>query len=146
MTVTLLIVNGNTVVSRATGRPMTVQDKPKLEQDINRLLSIARQSNGEGADLDALMGPIPSSPFALSSKVQRNVRQAITVLQAIQTQYQFGSRSAAELLQKIAQMFVFPAANDNGDQSRTSYYLRVDTQSAAGALISSTLLLSPPGL
>ncbi len=140
MTRTFLIRDGDVVIRRSSGRLEFVVDKPKAEQDLNRLLAL---DTPWGAGLDALIGLVPSSEFALSARVQQNIRRSFDELVRLQRGSQLADRTTAERLSSLQRMFVTPA-RAGGSTAKTGYSLRVDALTVRGELIKTGGVLATP--
>lgn len=133
MTQTIQLINGDWNIDTRTGRPIMVQDKPKLEQDLFECLSIEVQSNGFGCGIDSAVA-VESDPYSIQAQIQRAVRQGIGRFQGLQDQYQRADRSPAEQVAAIAAIRSVPVnPAEASAEAKTSYYFRVDVVSAAGA-------------
>jgi len=123
--------DGNVEINGATGRPVTVTGPAKADQDLRQLITLAQQSDGTYAGLDDVLGRVPESTAALSSAIQRRVRQAFARLQQLQNQSGRAQRTDDEVFSRIARMFVIEATID-GVQSKTGYLLRVEALTLDG--------------
>lgn len=130
MTRTIKVTNGDWTIDRRTGRPVMIEGKDKLKQDIRECLSIATQPNGYGAGLDDLIG-MDADPFSVQSQVQRAVRRSVVALQRLQEQFQLAERSAEERIASVTAIRVQPA-NIGGQTSKVAFSFRVDVTSVAG--------------
>lgn len=124
---------GDWVLDTKTGRPQTVSDRAKLEQDIQENLSIATQPNGFGAGLDALIGQ-DVDPFVFRLQVQQQVRSSIAAMQGLQSQYLFAQRPATEQIAAITNLVV-TEANLGLGLARTAYAFVLAVRPVQGTAI-----------
>jgi len=141
MTYTFQVRNGDYVLSKATGRPARLSDRPKASQAMARLLGIEAPM---GAGIDELIGTVPESSFALSAEIQTNIRDAFARVVSIQSLNQVAQRNIYERLASIAAMFVRPAEFVVGQTSKTGYVLKVDVLTVAGQTVNLTRSLVLP--
>ena len=136
MTTTFTITNGDVVLDRRNGRPVTVADREKVRQDVAETLSVERQPSGFGAGLVELSGRV-GSPFALQAEIGRRVRQAIRALQVLQRRYHWAQRLNEERMLGIGQLVVGLGRDPKtGAESKTDFVFRVDVVTVEGSTVS----------
>jgi hypothetical protein len=139
---TLLIKNGDWVINPANGRPVTVSDRQKLEQDLQEDLSIAVQTNGFGAGLDGLIGE-ETETFQFQLQVQRAVRASIATMQRLQTQFLAAQRPNTERIQGISALSIQPVDLGSGTISKTAYAFNLRVRPVQGSVITLAATLVP---
>lgn len=130
MTSTFKIVRGDVVIDRTTGRPVQVENREKLRQDVAQLLTQRPNSDGFGAGLDDLIG-IPTDPYTIRAQISRNIRASVRVMQQLQDQFHYTKRTKEERLQTIASLTV-GESQQNGQPARTTFAFRLSVLSVAG--------------
>lgn len=130
MSRTMQVVNGDWVLDRRTGRPVTVSGRDKLRQDIGESLTVATQPTGFGAGLDALIGQ-DVDPAGFRIEVQRAIRDAVRALQRLQDRYLSDQRPANERVAGVSTLSV-GLVNLGGGTARTGYSFRVSVRPVAG--------------
>lgn len=138
MTRTFRIRDGDVVIRNSSGRLDMVEDAEKARQSMDRLLAL---DEPQGAGLNRLIGSTVDDSYALSARIQRQVRAAFTRLVMAQRGNQLASRTDEERLSSIQRMYVSPI-NAGGGNSKTGYTFRVDALTVAGEQVpaGSTLL------
>jgi hypothetical protein len=77
MAKTFLIVGGDVVTDKSTGRNHMIEGAQKARQDFGELLSIEVQSNGFGGGLVTLVGSVPDSPTSMAFQVMQRITSAV---------------------------------------------------------------------
>jgi hypothetical protein len=142
MTSTFKVVRGDVVIDRTTGRPVQIEGRVKLRQDVAQLLTQQPNAEGFGAGLDDLIG-IPSDPFSIRAQISRNIRASIRAMQQLQDRFHFTARTDQERLQSIASLTVGEAQQD-GQVARTTFAFRLSVRSVAGIEVPVTGQLVTP--
>jgi hypothetical protein len=136
MTTTIKIVNGDWVIDRRTGRPVTVADGEKLRQDVRENLTIARQPNGFGAGLEDIVGVV-EDPFVIRSLIQQRIRESTNTMQRLQDRTQRGQRPANERIQRIEKLDVYPTTIGGGNvKTGFAFSLQVRSEAGTTAIVS----------
>lgn len=125
-----LVINGDIVLSAATGRFTMLSGTPKLTQALRRNLNTIQQPDGTGAGFDDLIGQ-PSDPFEMRNEISTRLADSVAAMKKAQ-QIQLGQRDPAEILSKVTNLTVFPATTDASGNiiDKTTYVYRVDVESA----------------
>jgi len=131
MTNTFQIVDGDVVISTATGQPYMVEEKEKLRQDVRQLLAQDTDEDGFGASLDRIVGTVPSDPTLTRADIAQGIRDSVRVLQALQDEFQSGYRTPEERLLEIVNLTV-NQIRQGTQLSKTGFLFRLDVLSVAG--------------
>jgi hypothetical protein len=135
VTSTYQIANGDIVLNRATGQVSMVSDLVKAKQDVRENILIDIQTdNGFGAGLTEMIGDLPSdeiTPGTINFNFGYRVQRAFQRMIQLQRSYQFGQRTALELINKILFIRAEPSKTDP-----TLYRFLIRLQTLAGARVS----------
>lgn len=107
MTQTFQIVNGDVVLSSATGRPLMVTGNAKLRQDLQEAGTIETQPNGFGFGLQSIIGLVGDS-VSLKVEISRRIRDGITSMIRLQQQVQRAQRTSDEIIARLVRLVVAP--------------------------------------
>jgi hypothetical protein len=77
MAQTFKVVDGDIVISGATGRPTLISGATKLRQDIKEFFTVDILPNGFGSGLEQLIGVVESSPDMFMSMGDRQIRDGL---------------------------------------------------------------------
>jgi hypothetical protein len=125
MAQTLKVVNGDVVVSSATGRPTLISGSPKLSQDIYEFFTVDVQPNGFGAGLEQLIGIVEVSPDMFMSMGDRQIREGfVRFLGLINNNPKIG-RTPSE---QIANITNITFSVDNTDPTRFYFNANIVTR------------------
>lgn len=141
MTKTFKVQNGDILFSSANGRPLSIEGREKLSQDIKENLEIEQLPDGTGAGLDALIGVIGDS-YSLRAELSRRLNVSAEALKKLQNTIQQFDRTRNEKIARIVAINIFPLANQNSSKiEQTSFAYRIDFLSEEGeaSLITGTI-------
>lgn len=131
MTITFMIKNGDILHSSSTGRPLTVADGPKFDQDVRETLDNEVQPDGTGAGLDGVITFI-GDVFSIRAEIARRVNDAFAAYKQTQNVIQRFDRTPAERFSRVVQVTTLPLRDSQtGNISQTAYAYRVDVLSDA---------------
>jgi hypothetical protein len=135
MTSTYKILNGDISINPSNGHPDIVSDLLKIKQDVKELLLIDIQTdNGFGSSLIDMIGSLPDddlSPGSINFHFSMKIQNAFNRLIQLQRMFQFGQRTALELIDKILLIRAEPSRTDP-----TLYRFLVRIKVLAGSTIS----------
>lgn len=143
VTRTILIESGDWAWDESTGRPKTVQDGPKVLQDLQECMTISVQSNGFGAGIEEVVGTVPASVPAAALDVQLRATRAVQRLAQLQRQAQFAQRPPAERVSRVdgfSARTVLAASGTSIDPTKIA--IGIDVRTEAGETASLQGLLS----
>jgi len=99
MTATAQVVDGDIVISEATGRPVLIRDTVKLRQDVRQAI--------DESGLEQLIGRV-TNQYALRGLVASRLSAIFLELARIQQNVQFSERTLAEQYAGLSRIDVFP--------------------------------------
>lgn len=130
MSQTLLISNGDVVMSSANGRPITLTGRNKLSQDVQEFFTVAVQANGFGAGIEELVGTVDISTDILVSIADKQITDGLDVFQSLQQSDLRIPRTTDEKIFSITDLHV-----DVDSQDPTKFYFRANINTEAGIQI-----------
>lgn len=148
MATTFKILNGDVVLSQATGRPTLIgnsidnntvtrnstESKNKIRQDLVRGLSLERVRTGTTANIRSIIGTVPQfGASAVALLVDRQIRDMISSIVRQQSKRP-NVRPPNEKIKAISTLQVFP--NKQSNNTKTSFRFRLGVQSQDGGTIS----------
>lgn len=133
---TFQIVNGDVVISDATGQPATLTDAQKLRQDLKCLMATAAAPDNIGAGLDDVINGDPTDEATVRALVSVRIRQAVQNMVTLAARYQRADRSALELLSRLQRLNVARVANSATDYNFQAEFISVN---GAATTLSGTL-------
>jgi len=130
MSSTLMIKNGDVVVSSATGRPVTISGLPLLKQHLTEMLSINTLPNGFGAGIPSLVGLVPDNSGVVPLVVDQNIRSSVNAMIQLQNN---GVTDNYLDTEKVSSVAALQVAQVSGVP--TDYAYKLDIASVAGATV-----------
>lgn len=127
MSQTLLISDGDAVISSANGRPITISDGTKLSQDVREFFTVAVQPNGFGSGLEELVGVVELGPDILVSIADRQITDGLDTFISLQQSEPRIQRPTNERVVSVTDLHV-----DVDSQDPTKFYFRANINTEAG--------------
>jgi hypothetical protein len=136
MAQTFKVVNGDIVISGATGRPTFVSGAIKLSQDIKEFFTVDILPNGFGSGLEQLIGIVESSPDMFMSMGDRQIREGLLKFVNLIRGNTRIARTPAEIIINVTNIMF---SVDNTDPTKFYFNANFVTQNGASIPISSVL-------
>lgn len=132
MTVTFKVTNGDIAINEATGRPLTIEAKDKLRQDVRENIESEAQLDGTGADLDGVIAFL-GDVYSIRAEISQRIIESFEALKRVQDSVQRFDRQTKERISRVTQVLVTPIQNPStGQFALTDFAFRVDVLSVAG--------------
>lgn len=123
MAISLQVLNGDILISSASGRPITVTGPTKLSQELSEFFQVNIMPNGFGSGLEQLVGLVPYAGDVIVGITDRQIRSGIDTF--IQLQSSDGiARSPSEIVTGVTQIIV---QQDTQDPTKYLYFVNITT-------------------
>jgi len=136
MAQTFKVVDGDIVISNATGRPTFVSGAIKLSQDIKEFFTVDILPNGFGSGLEQLIGVVESSPDMFMSMGDRQIREGLLKFVNLIRGNTLIARTPAEIIVNVTNIMF---SVDNTDPTKFYFNANFVTQNGATIPVSSVL-------
>mgnify|MGYP000942810915 CR=1 FL=1 len=128
MAITLKIVDGDIVISPATGFAQTISGNDLVKQHVAENMMLDRQNSGLGAGIRQLVGNIIDDAVSMSILLRDRISSSFVAMRNAQNQAPRGTYNSTELVNSTKSLVVQRAKND---PRSWQYKITVVTESGA---------------